>query len=83
VCTRWSSGRAQHPAFERLQALAYELDQAAGGIETACKSAYEGAPVDNVNTVARETLTRIQQTTLPSMQGLYTNLGCSAQRTGD
>ena len=60
-------------------AIAYELDQAAGGIETACMKTRDGAPVGEVNTVAQETLDRVTKSGLPGATGVYDSLGCNAR----
>lgn len=82
VCYRYEHGRPKHPGYEQVQALGYELDQAAGGIETVCTKTHDGAPVEEVNATARETLTRIEQQVLPQTQRMYDNLGCSDPRRG-
>ncbi len=79
VCRVWQPGVPVHPGYDHVMAIAYELDQAAGGIETACKKTRDGAPVDEVNTVATETLTRIEKNALPGATSVYDSLGCNAR----
>lgn len=80
VCLRYEQGRPQHPGYERVLAIAYEFDQAAGGIETACRKAYEGAPAEEYVPAATEALTRINEHALPGAQSVYNDLGCSTRR---
>ncbi|MBI3541670.1 MAG: hypothetical protein HY075_00125 [Deltaproteobacteria bacterium] len=80
VCLRWQPGVPVHPGYEHVMSIAYELDQAAGGIESACRKAFEGAPAQDVNTIAEETRTRIEKNALPGANFVYQGLGCNARR---